>query len=68
MIDFEDRAPAPPLSIGERLLAGLCGIISIYGLATSFAQLGAWLYSLTVAAHAALEQGSLLQASAFQIT
>jgi len=35
MIDFEDRAPARPLSWGEKLLAVIVTILSVYGIAAT---------------------------------
>lgn len=32
MIDFEDKMPAPPMSIGERLFAGFIIVMTGYGL------------------------------------
>lgn len=32
MIDFEDRTPAPPLTLGERVLGTLFALGSIYSL------------------------------------
>ena len=34
-IEFEDREPDLPLSWGEKLLAGLATVLSIYGLAAT---------------------------------
>ncbi|MEG3174151.1 hypothetical protein SPHINGOT1_510006 [Sphingomonas sp. T1] len=35
MIDFEDRAPARPLSWGEKLLATIVTVLSVYGIAAT---------------------------------
>ena len=35
MLDFEDRLPAPPLSLTERVLVGLGVAMSLYGTAAT---------------------------------
>lgn len=35
MIDFEDRMPAPPMGLGERLFLGFVAAMTLYGYAAS---------------------------------